>query len=152
MKRYPSPKLVARMHFFYLTDSVKNWTKNIKTRKIANTLKTAGKIAKSSKFQSKALLLGVLQGKIINFKLHQNFFSSKLNFIFKVVKIKFGRKFGAWVSFHTATLQSWKYQDNLGRTVAVLPSPFLVNLAQGSSQRQVKLSKRKRDLAWRTMG
>jgi len=36
--------------------------KNVKTRKIANILETAQNIAKSSKFQPKALLRGVLQG------------------------------------------------------------------------------------------
>ena len=29
--------------------------------------------------------------------------------------------FGAWVSIHTATMQSSKFQESLGRTVAVLP-------------------------------
>jgi len=35
--------------------------------------------------------------------------------------MNFDSKFGAWVSFHTASLQSWKIQENLGRTVVVLP-------------------------------
>jgi len=52
MKRFPSPKLAARMHFFYLKSSVENWTKNVKIRKIANIVETAGNSAKFSKFQS----------------------------------------------------------------------------------------------------
>jgi len=39
MKRYPSPKLDARMQFLYLKTSVKNWTK-----KNVNILETAGNI------------------------------------------------------------------------------------------------------------
>jgi len=77
----------------------------LKKREIADIIKTAGNIAKSSKFQSQALLLGVLQGMIIGLILHQKN-CSKLNAIFKVVKMNFGSKFGAWVSFHTAILQS----------------------------------------------
>jgi len=42
--------------------------KNVKTRKIANVLKTAGNIAKYLKFQPKAPLLGALQGMIIGFE------------------------------------------------------------------------------------
>jgi len=48
-------------------------------------------------------------------------FCSKLDAIFKIVKVNFGSKFEAWVSFHTAILQSWKFQENLGRIVVVLP-------------------------------
>jgi len=47
--------------------------------------------------------------------------SSKLNAIFKGVKINFGCKFGDWVSFHTAILQFWKSQENLGRAVVEFP-------------------------------
>jgi len=47
-------------------------------------------------------------------------FCSKLNAIFTVVKIKLGSELGAWVSFHSAILQSWKFQENLGRTVVAL--------------------------------
>jgi len=79
--------------------------KNVKTRKIAKIFKTAGNIAKSSKFQSQGRLLGVLQGIIIGFKLCQKI-DSKLYTIFKVVKMDFSSNFGTWVSFHTAILQS----------------------------------------------
>jgi len=48
------------MHFFYLKTALK-LNKNVKTRKIANFLETAGKITKFSKFQPQALLLHVLQ-------------------------------------------------------------------------------------------
>jgi len=40
-------------------------SKNVKTRKIAIILETARIIAKSSKFQSKKLLLGVQHGKLL---------------------------------------------------------------------------------------
>jgi len=98
---------IIQMHFFYLKNSVKNWTKNVKPRKITNTLKTAGNIAKSSKCQSLTQLLGVPQGIIIGFKLYRKKCSrSKLHVIVKVVKINVGSKFGAWVSSHSAILQS----------------------------------------------
>jgi len=45
--------------------------KKVKILKVVNILKTAGYIAKSSKFQSKALLLGVQQGMISGLKLYQ---------------------------------------------------------------------------------
>jgi len=45
MKRCPSRKLTAGMHFFYLKNDVKTEQKNVKTRKIDITLKTAGNIA-----------------------------------------------------------------------------------------------------------
>jgi len=45
----------------------------------------------------------------------------KLNAIFKLIKIDFGSMIGAWVSFHTVIFQSWKLQENLGRTFVVLP-------------------------------
>jgi len=48
------------------------------------------------------------------FKLKGYFWGSKMNI---------GSKFGAWVSFHTAILQSWKFQENLRRAVVVLYSP-----------------------------
>jgi len=54
--------------------------KNVKTRKIDCILKTAGNIAKSSKFQHETLLLDVLQGVIFGyFKLYQ-----KKYFLFKI--------------------------------------------------------------------
>jgi len=80
--------------------------KNVRTEKIANILETAGNIAKSSNSQPLTLLLGVLQRMIIVFKSYRLFFCSKLIGIFKVVKMNFGSKFGAWVTFHTAILQS----------------------------------------------
>jgi len=49
------------------------------------------------------------------------FFCSKLNAIFKVVKMNFGSEVGAWVSFHTDILLSLKFQENLGQTVLALP-------------------------------
>jgi len=58
---------------------------------------------------SQALLLGVRATRmIIGFKLFQIFFcqNQTVNGIFKVVKMNFGSKFWAWVSFHTAILQS----------------------------------------------
>jgi len=59
---------------------------------------------------------------IIGLKLYRNnIFCLELNAIFKVEKMNFGSKFGAWVSFHTAMLQSRKIQENLGPTVVVLP-------------------------------
>jgi len=107
MERYPSPKLAARMQFFYLKNSVKNRTRNVETRKISCTLETAGNIAKSSKFESEALLLDVLQGIIIGFKLNRKtYFCSKLNAIFKIVSMNFGGKFEGWVSYHSAVSQS----------------------------------------------
>jgi len=50
MKRYPSPKLVARMLFSTFKTALK-LNKNATTRKIAYILETAGNIAKSSTFQ-----------------------------------------------------------------------------------------------------
>jgi len=45
--------------------------------------------------------LRVLQEMIIGLKLHRkNIPCSKLNAIFKVVKMNFGSKFGAWVPFY----------------------------------------------------
>jgi len=61
-------------------------------------LKTAGNIAKSSKFYAQTLLLGVLPGTIFGFNLYSTF-CSKLNVVFKVVKFHLGSKFGAWVSY-----------------------------------------------------
>jgi len=70
-------------------------------------LETAGSIEKSSKFQPHALLKGVPQVSINRFKLYRKkIFFSKLNTIFKVVKMNFGSQFGAWVSFHTVISQS----------------------------------------------
>jgi len=45
-----------------------------------------------------------------------------LNAIFKVVKRNFFITFGAWVSFHTAILQSCKFTENLARTVVLYSS------------------------------
>jgi len=106
--------------------------KRVKTRKIPNILKTAGNIAKSSTFQAKALLLGVLHGVIFGFKFYRKkYFCSKFTAIFKSVKINFGSKFGAWVSFQTDILQSRKFKENLGRTVVVLPLLDKCNLRFG---------------------
>jgi len=41
--------------------------------------------------------------------------------------MNFGNKFGAWVFFHTAFLQYWEFQENLGQTVAELPLSQLPN-------------------------
>ena len=117
----PVQNLLPQSIFFCLKNCVKNWTKNVKTRKIANILETAGSIAKSSKFQFWALLSGVLQGKITGLKIYRKNFCSKLNVIFKAVKMNSGGKFGSWVSFYTTTFKSWKFKENLGRTVVVLP-------------------------------
>jgi len=96
--------------------------KKCKKRKNTNIFETAGNMAKSLKFQSWALHLGALLGIIFTLKLYiKNIFCTKLNNTFKVVKTDLGSKFMAWVSFHTAILQSRKCQDNLGRTVIVLP-------------------------------
>jgi len=79
-------------------------------------------VSQNPQNQPSAQLLRVLQGMIICFKLQyieKKIFCSKLNAIFKVVKMNVGSKFGAWVS--TAILQSWKFQENLERTVVVLP-------------------------------
>ena len=46
------------------------------------------------------------------FKLKGYFWGSKMNI---------GSKFGAWVSFHTAVLKPWKFQENLGWIVVVTP-------------------------------
>jgi len=43
--------------------------KNVKAQKNVNILETAKNITKSSKFRSRTLLSGVLQGMIIAFKL-----------------------------------------------------------------------------------
>jgi len=74
---------------------------------IANILETAGQITKSSKLHPQTLLLDILQGMIIGFKLYRkNIFGLRLNAIFEIVKMNFGSKSGAWVSFHIAILQS----------------------------------------------
>jgi len=86
---------------------------NEKSRKITNILKTAINTANFSKFQSRALLIGVLQEVINGIKFYRKN-RSKLNAIFKVVKMNFGCKGGAKVSFHTAILLSRKFQENLG--------------------------------------
>jgi len=52
MKRYPIPKLAAKMHFTTLKTALNIYQKMEKTRKVAKILRTARKIAKSSKFQS----------------------------------------------------------------------------------------------------
>jgi len=64
-EKIPKPKTCCQNSFLCLKNSVKNWTKNVKTRKIANILETAENIVKSSKFQSFATPLGVLQRMII---------------------------------------------------------------------------------------
>jgi len=51
VKRYPSPELAARMHFSFLKNSVENRAKNVKTRKIANIIKTARNVTKFLIFQ-----------------------------------------------------------------------------------------------------
>jgi len=51
MEKIPKPKTCCQNAFFYLRNSVKNSTKNVKARKIINILKTTENIAKSSKFQ-----------------------------------------------------------------------------------------------------
>ena len=64
-------------------------------------------VSQNPQNQPSAQLLRVLQGMIICFKLQyieKKIFCSKLNAIFKVVKMNVGSKFGAWVS--TAILQS----------------------------------------------
>jgi len=52
MKRYPSPKLAARMHYSILKTTSKIKQKNAKTREIAIILETAKNIAKYLKFQA----------------------------------------------------------------------------------------------------
>jgi len=56
MKGYPSPKLAARMHFYTLKTALKIEQKCKKHEELPIFKKTAGNIAKSSKFQPKALL------------------------------------------------------------------------------------------------
>ena len=60
---------------------------------------------------------------IIGLKLYRKkYFYSKLTASLRQEKKKnFGSKFGGGVSFHTTILQSWKFQENLGRIVVVLP-------------------------------
>jgi len=72
--------------------------------------------------------------KNCGFKLcRKNFFCSKWNAIFNAVRINFGSKFGAWVSFHAAIMQSLKFQENLVRTAGVLAlSGFGVFLFTGA--------------------
>ena len=48
MERYPSPKLAARMRFFYLKNSVENWTKKIKPTE-KNGFVTATKLGTANK-------------------------------------------------------------------------------------------------------
>jgi len=97
----PKHKTCCQNAFFEL----KNCVKNVKTRKIANIVKTARNIAKSSKLQHKTRFLDVLQGKIISFKLHRKiYFLLKIERFFKVVKMNFSSKFG--VTSHNAILQS----------------------------------------------
>ena len=102
-------KLLPECIFFNFKNSVGNWTNIVKTRKTVDSLKTDGNIAISPTLQPWALLLYVLQGMIIGFKFFRNNLCSKLDAIFKVRKMNCGSKLGAWVSFHTAILQSWKF-------------------------------------------
>jgi len=81
--------------------------KNVKTRNIANIKETAEHIAKSSKFQPQAVLLGVLQGIIIGFVVYvKKCFLFKIERYFYGSKMNFGSNFRARVSFHVAILQS----------------------------------------------
>jgi len=59
------------MHFSTLKTASQIEQNDLKTRKIANILGTAGHIAKSSNFQPKTLLLSVPQGMNINFKIYR---------------------------------------------------------------------------------
>jgi len=61
-KDIPVQNLLPERIFFYPENSVKNWTKNAKSRKIANILETARNIVNTSKFQPVAQLLSVLRG------------------------------------------------------------------------------------------
>ena len=82
-------------------------------------MKTAENSTKSSKFQPWAILIGVLPGMIIGFKVHRkNMF--QIERYLKVVKMNFGSKFGAWVSFQPLSCSPETFQGNLGRTVVGL--------------------------------
>ena len=52
--------------------------------------------------------------------IENDIYCSTSNAILKAVKMNFGSKFGTWVIFHTAILQSWKFQENRGWTVVSL--------------------------------
>ena len=65
-----------------------------------------------------ALILCVLQKINIVFKSYRK--KNHPNWTL-FIRYNFGSIFGARVSFHTAILQSWEFQENLGRTVVVLP-------------------------------
>jgi len=120
MKRYPSPKLVARMHFFYPKNSVKIEQKYINTRN-CQYLVNGWKYLKILKFSVYwATFRSTKNAYWSKIKSKKNIFRSKLNFIFKLVKLSIGSKFRGWVSFPTAILQSWKSQEYLKRTVTLL--------------------------------
>ena len=48
-----------------------------------------------------------------------NYIEKNCSAILKLLKMNFGSKFGAWVSSHTAILQSWKFLENLRRTFVI---------------------------------
>jgi len=118
LKRYPSPKHTARMHFYTLKTASKVEQKMWK-RKIANILETA----RNPQISASGAMWRCSTRNDYWFQItsKRNSFCVKLHAIFMAVKMNFGSKFGAWVSFHAAILQSWKFQENLGRRVAVLP-------------------------------
>jgi len=96
MDRYPTPKLAAGIHFFYLENSVKIKPKKLEHEKLPIFWKRL-KISQNPKninlrryfevfFKERLLVLN---------NIDENIFCSKLSAIFKVVKMNFGSKFGA---------------------------------------------------------
>jgi len=70
-EKIPKPKFCCQNAFFSTLKTALKSNKNVKTPKIANIYETAENIAKSSKSQSKAPLIGVLQEMIIRFELYR---------------------------------------------------------------------------------
>jgi len=87
--------------FYTLETAVKIEPKRKNKKNCQYILTTAGNIAKSSKFQPQTLLLGVPQGMIIGLKFYRKkCFVRNCTLFIRQVKIYFGNKFGALVSFH----------------------------------------------------
>jgi len=68
MERYPSPKFGARMHFFYLKNSVRI---KLKHEKVLLSWKRLELSQNPQNFSLRRIFWGVLQGIIIGFKLYR---------------------------------------------------------------------------------
>jgi len=106
MERYTSPTLTARMNLFYsalktalkIDQKCKNKKLPISWKRLDILQNPQNSLSATCRFYKEKLLVS-------NY-IEKNSFCSKLNAIFEAVKMDFGTKFGAWVSFHTAVLQS----------------------------------------------